>query len=244
METSTLPPKNDAPWWATLSPNLLAKASDEDFELIEAAIWDEVDGKCGTDPLFWLQEMTCTENPKAAQQGLEYRAHFPVKTYFAELFKAFTGQEPYAPSNPEKPRLAIPKTREMMTSWAAIGYGTWRAQWHRWEVIVQTEAELKAYELVDYAHQLYRNQEQPLKDRHPLEAISKQELKWKDGGRLLAIPKGADKIRLYHPTLYIMDEASFLPEAQQCYDNAHPVSHQIIAISSAGPGWFGNECAK
>jgi len=53
-----------------------------------------------------------------------------------------------------------------------------------------------------------------------------------------------NKIRLYHPTRYIMDEAAFLPEAEQCYNAAHPVSQQIIGISSAGPGWFGDECSR
>jgi hypothetical protein len=60
----------------------------------------------------------------------------------------------------------------------------------------------------------------------------------------MALPSGEDKVRLYHPTLYEMDEAAFLPEAQQCYDAAEPVAHQIIAISSAGPGWFGLQCGR
>ena len=37
-----------------------------------------------------------------------------------------------------------------------------------------------------------------------------------------------------------MDEAAFLPEAQQCYDTVQPVAKQIIAVSSAEPGWFGD----
>jgi len=53
-----------------------------------------------------------------------------------------------------------------------------------------------------------------------------------------------NKIRLYHPTRYVMDEAAFLPEAEQCYNAANPVAQQIIAISSAGPGWFGDQCTR
>jgi len=34
------------------------------------------------------------------------------------------------------------------------------------------------------------------------------------------------QIRLYHSTLYVQDESSFLPEAQQCYDAALPVARQ------------------
>jgi hypothetical protein len=74
--------------------------------------------------------------------------------------------------------------------------------------------------------------------------ISSTHIGWADGGEVFGIPKGANKTRMYHPTMYVMDEAAFLPEAQECYDAAHPVAAQIIAISSAGPGWFGNECSS
>lgn len=132
-----------------------------------------------------------------------------------------------------------------MTSWCAMVYACNRAQWHKAEVIVQTDSEDKASELVGYAECLYRNQEDWLKGKHPLERESSSlEIRWASGGRIFGIPKGEHKIRLYHPTIYIMDEAAFLPEAQQCFDTAQPVAGQIIAISSAGPGWFGNECTK
>jgi hypothetical protein len=42
----------------------------------------------------------------------------------------------------------------------------------------------------------------------------------------------------------MMGEAAFLPEAQQCYDTVQPVAKQIIAVSSAGPGWFGDQCGN
>lgn len=122
-------------------------------------------------------------------------------------------------------------------------YATHRAQWYKSEVIVQTESEDKAMELVGYAECLYRYQPDWLKSRHALKRDpSTLEIEWKAGGRVLGIPKGVNKLRLYHPTIYIMDEAAFLPEAQACYDAAQPVAKQIIAISSAGPGWFGEEC--
>jgi hypothetical protein len=201
-------------------------------------------------PLLWLtgyydeKPLTCTENPKAAQQGLPFKAPFPKKEYFLEVFKAFLGIEPYGYPDPKKPRAFFPKTREMLTSWAVMGYGTWQAQWHQWDVVVQTDSEDKAKELVDYSAQLYRNQQDWLRARYPMSAESSTERTWTRGGRVMAIPKGEHKIRLFHPTLYVMDEAAFLPEAEQCYNTAAPVAFQIIAISSAGPGWFGTECSR
>lgn len=132
----------------------------------------------------------------------------------------------------------------MLTSWAVMVWATHRAQWFKAEVIVQTDSEEKAKQLVSYAECLYRNQEPWLKSKHPLAGEASQlSLEWKDGGRVFGIPKGENKIRMFHPTVYIMDEAAFLPEAEACYNTAAPVAKQIIAISSAGPGWFGDECS-
>ena len=199
------------------------------------ALEDISEERCKRSPLFWAQHHTLTENPKWEEQGLEFRARFPVKGYFVPLFQAFATHR----------RLFIPKTREMMTSWCAMVWATHQAQWKRAEVIVQTDSEDKAKELVGYGECLYRNQDSWLIERHPLAGRASQlAVDWKSGGRIFGIPKGEHKIRLYHPTIYIMDEAAFLPEAQQCYDAAHPVAGQIIAISSAGPGWFGDQCQR
>ncbi len=190
--------------------------------------------RCKRDPLYWAQTWTKTENPHYREQGLEYRAHFPQKSYFRVLFHYLA----------TSPLLFVPKTREMVTSWSVMAYAAHRAQWFKAEVVVQTDSEDKAKQLVGYAECLYRNQEQFLIERHPLASEASQlSVEWKDGGRVFGIPKGENKIRMYHPTVYVMDEAAFLPEAQQCYDAAQPVAKQIIAISSAGPGWFGDECS-
>lgn len=225
-------------------PTVLQSYSREQLSLIAARLAPEerseaeeiiADWRCGEDPLLWAQNFTFTENPKWKEQGLEFRARFPEKPYFRPLFNAFQQHK----------RLFTPKTREMLTSWCAMVWAAHQAQWEKAEVIVQTDSEDKAKELVGYAECLYRNQEPWLKERHPLAGEASQlGLDWKDGGRIFGIPKGEHKIRLYHPTIYIMDEAAFLPEAQQCYDAAHPVAGQIIAISSAGPGWFGDMCSR
>ncbi len=192
------------------------------------------DERCKRDPLYWAQNWTRTENPHYIEQGLEYRERFPRKSYFTVLFKALA----------ENPRIFVPKTREMVTSWSVMAYAANRAQWWKAEVVVQTDSEDKAKELVGYAECLYRNQEPWLKAKHPLAGEASQlSIEWKDGGRVFGIPKGEHKIRMYHPTIYVMDEAAFLPEAEQCFNAAHPVARQIIAISSAGPGWFGDECS-
>lgn len=190
--------------------------------------------RCRRDPLYWAQNWTKTENPKYLEQGLPFRAAFPKKSYFIPLFEALRTQK----------RLFIPKTREMITSWSVMVHAAHQAQWFKSEVIVQTDSEEKAKQLVGYADCLYRNQPDWLRAMHPLvREPSALTVEWIDGGKVFGIPKGENKIRMFHPTIYIMDEAAFLPEAEACYNAAHPVAGQIIAISSAGPGWFGDECS-
>jgi len=159
---------------------------------------------------------------------------FPKKSYFIPIFQALA----------KETRLFICKSREMLSSWCCMIWATHQAQWFRAEVIVQTESEDKAKELVGYAECLYRHQPDWLKVRHPLAAeASHLSIEWKDSGRVFGIPHGEHKIRIFHPTIVIFDEAAFLSDFEQSYNSAQPVAKQIIAISSAGPGRFGDLCS-
>lgn len=193
-----------------------------------------LDQVCAENPLYWLRNHTLTENEQWKKEGLEFKEPFPAKTYFDVVFEYFAKHE----------RLFIPKTRDMMTSWSAVGWGTHQAQWHKATVVVQTESEDKAKKLVKYSKILWDNQDDFLKERHPLKGESQLSIEYAGGGEFFGIPCGETKIRIHHPTIYIMDEAAFLPRAQSLYDAAHPVAGQIIAISSAGPGWFGTQCSQ
>lgn len=190
--------------------------------------------RCESDALYWLRIHTLTENEQYLQEGREFKAAFPDKQYFDILFKYLA----------ERDRLFIPKSRDMMTSWSAVGWGANRAQFHKATVVVQTESEDKAKKLVKYASILHHNQADWMKARHPLSIDSTLHLAYKDGGEFFGIPCGESKIRIHHPTIMILDEASFLPGAEALYNAAHPVAGQIIAISSAGEGWFMNECER
>lgn len=73
---------------------------------------------------------------------------------------------------------------------------------------------------------------------------SQTEITWKHESAIKGVPMGADQIRQYHPTLVIFDEAAHLSEFQASYGNADLVASKIIAVSSAGPGWFGDVCME
>jgi len=152
-------------------------------------------------------------------------------------------------------RLFIPKSREMMVSWCAIGYAVWSCQFFlKTRVIVQTQKEEKVFDLIKgkdapgYARTLYERQPKWLQQRYPLarpmELQSQGEITWANGSVLMGVPKGADQIRQYHPTLVVFDEAAHLDEFEAAYGNADLVASQVIAVSSAGPSWFGDICEQ
>lgn len=194
-------------------------------------MWDE---SCKRDPLYWAQTHTATENPHHEAQRLPFVAPFPKNSYFQPVFAAFS----------RYPRLLIPKSREMLTSWCGMIWGTHAAQWKQATVVVQCQGEDKAQRLIGYSECLYRNQPDWLKARHPLKSQNTTELAWMDGGRIIGIPKGVHQIRSYHPTIVIFDECAFLEEFGACWDTAHPVAKQMIGISSAGPGTFATMCTR
>jgi len=126
--------------------------------LAEAA-YNKLDAKCSRDPLYWAQNYSATENPHWEKQGVPFIAPFPNKSYFRPLFNEFAKLKHRTP-----PILFIPKSREMITSWSLMCYGTHRAQWSKAEVVVQTSKEEKAGRLVEYAKILYRNQPEWLRN--------------------------------------------------------------------------------
>lgn len=202
--------------------------------LLSGRAAESLDRRCAKDALYWLCNHTATENPKYLEQNVPWRAPFPRKPYFVPLFAAFANHK----------RLFICKTREMLSTWAICGFSAHRAQFFQEEIVFQSLNEDKAKEGADYVRQLYDNQDEALKRRHPLKQRSTTEIAWADGGRFVAIPAGPDAIRAFHPSRFVLDEAAHTPYAQESYDSAHPVCPYIVAISTASPGWFANECAR
>jgi hypothetical protein len=150
-------------------------------------------------------------------------------------------------------RLFIPKSREMMLSWAVMGYAVWLCQWHpEIQVIVQSAREDKSVDLVTggerpgYTRVLWESQAEFLKILHPLtkpvDEMARDVFTWKNGSEIRGVPAGGDQFRQYHPYCCILEEASFLPEAEASYGAALPVASQIICVSSAGPSWFMDTC--
>jgi transposase-like protein len=192
------------------------------------------------DPLIWMQQHTETKDSHWREHGFDspYQ-RFPDLPYFRPLVEGFQ-REPVA---------FVAKSRNMLLSWLFTGLFTHAAMTVAGiEVRFQSQKEEKAFELVDYAKTLYDRQHPELKEAFPLakelKLLADGELLFANGSRIVGIPGGADQIRSHHPWGLLMDEAAFMPEGLESYNNALPVCQKVVVLSSAGPGWFADTAAS
>ena len=128
-------------------------------QALEAEWHNELDARCAeikveqhgpnlvADPssgcLFWLQNLTLTEDEHWLAKRTAPKAPFPRKTYFNHVLGAM--QRPLVEHSIHCQQLYIPKSREMMTSYLAMGYVAWLCQWHpNIFVVLQSQQDAKA----------------------------------------------------------------------------------------------------
>jgi hypothetical protein len=242
-----------------LTPEQWGRLNEDEIFLLREATkqeqYDKRDAKCSlaavdekgwarTDsgPLYWLQNLTTTIDDHALAKGTPAKAPFPEKSYFQDLMGELL--VPVLHPSPKCYPTFIPKSREMMTSWTICGYIGWLCQWRPGTTaVVQTLKETKAEELLRYIAILAENQELFLQERHPIARSVALEIEWKSGSRVFGIPGGENQIRMFHPMVVVFDEMAFMEDAEACYNAVEPVAKQIIGVSSAHPGWFGDQCS-
>jgi hypothetical protein len=188
-----------------------------------------------TNAYDWVRFHTKTYNQHWKLEGRPSPYEpFPDKPYFKPIFDLL-----------ELERIVwIAKSRDLMVSWACVAFLTYKAMTiPECEILLQTQKEDKAIQLVDYAKCLHEHSDPLIKKAYgvfkPVSMQPKLELQFRGGGRVVGIPGGASQIRSYHPWGYLLDEASFVDEAGECYNEALAAAKgSIILNSSAGPGWY------
>jgi hypothetical protein len=183
----------------------------------------------------WLRNHTKTYNPHWKEEGRPAPEEpFPDKPYFPVIFDYLNAPGKVKP---------IDKSRDMMVTWAIMGWFTIKAMMvPQREIVAQTMEKEKAAQCIDYAKCLYTNQPQWLKDAFPLEKpiskMSQFEFSLANGSVIWGIPGGKGKLRSYHPWGYFNDETAFQPEAGECYDEALSACQVIVLNSTAMDGWY------
>lgn len=192
-------------------------------------------GEATRNPYVWATQHTETYNEHWIEEGRPSPYEpFPSWPYIGDLFDVL-----------ESERIVwIEKSRDLMISWVCVAYLTLQAMIvPERGVLLQTQKLEKIKQLIKYAKCLYRRQPQWLRDAFPLskpiESQSDLSLTFRHGGHIIGIPGGADQVRSYHPWGYLLDEASFVADAGEAFNEAlAAVKGKIILNSSAGPGWY------
>lgn len=227
-----------------LEAYLERKKQDDIVERISRRIVSKKNGLDDAGPMYFLRNFTKTENYHAEKQGLQPKMPFPYKPHVAGEWDYLDWLMYYMlDSYTNSYDLYVPKTREMSTSWEAVGYSFWSAQFFpSVQVLAQSEKDEKAKGLVKYANILYENQPQWLKNRFPLkrgDAGTTQKIEWANGSSFIGVPQGERQAASYHPTIYLSDESAHQVAWKSTVNIVKPVARQVICISSAAFSEFG-----
>lgn len=223
----------------------LCRRCDQKEQILKYS-WDEKAQLWIPGPLYWFTERTYTFDKHWQKKGLASPYNrMERKPYLPWLFHKFL----------TTPIFFVPKSREMVVTWSLLAYLVWKCQFFpETQVVFQGQKLEKVQDLIvgrdapGYARTLWERQDPWLRDENPLakriEDMPAHRMTWKNGSEIIGVPAGADQVRQYHPSIFVVDEAAHVDDFQGSYDSAVPVAQQIIAVSSAAPSYFGDVCSR
>lgn len=185
------------------------------------------------DCYFWMTEETKTKDGQP-QKGVDPYRPFPKKPYIQPLLKVLDTE----------PTVFIEKSRTMMISWTVSAWAAHRGFTKpATKVIFQSADESRAVNDVEYVKELWKNSNPVLKERWKLKKDvdyqPQNSFSLANGSEFVAIVGDSGKIRSYHPTIYVLDEAALVEQAEESWMTALATNApHMIALSSALPGWF------
>lgn len=138
----------------------------------------------------------------------------------------------------------IEKSRTMMLSWLVSGWAAHKGFVNpATKVIFQSQDEDRALNDIKYVKELWRNSNPVLKERWKLnkavEYQPQESFTLANGSEFVGLVGNPSKIRSFHPTVYVLDEAAHVEQAEEAWMTALATNApHMIALSSAAPGWF------
>lgn len=199
-----------------------------------AALLAELDvRRSQRDCLYWLTNCTRTKDEQA-DIGVDPYRPFPDRPYFQPLIGLLD----------REPIMMLRKSRTMMASWLVAGWCTHLAATQpATRVVFQSADEEKAVKLVEYCRVLWEQSTPLLRTRwalaRPMARQGYATLEFANGSAIIGIVGRADKVRSEHPTVYVADEAAFIPEFEASWAAAAATrAPHLIALSSVQPSEF------
>lgn len=217
-------------------PGIERLSADEQRELL-ALLTQEHDDQLARDPYEWaLQTLTKDEADGAIKP-------FPRDPLIKDLFAVLAHRN----------KIAIPKSRRMKISWSVAAFCAHRARYNPttavfWQADNEDKAAFIIQERINFLEESL-----PPELKRPYSTIKTTKgligrMSYKTGGYVWAIPQGSSVLRTYTPTILVMDECDFQPEAHAALAAALPFVEKnaklILITTSNGPSGVVAQIAK
>jgi hypothetical protein len=142
-----------------------------------------------------------------------------------------------------EPLLAVPKSRQMRLTHAAVAWHGWLAQYYPGQrIAIQSKNFEDADALLGRLDKSWEAQREKAPwIQWPTYKKTEGRIVLPNGSILMAIAQGADKLRSYTFSAILSDEMGFQDKAEEAYAAAVPTIEgggKYTAISSANPGFF------
>jgi hypothetical protein len=221
--------------------------------------WQPYDPWKGKDQILWLAELQKNNEKVIQAELLRCRNnlwHFLRAWALTENAHSATSSpfEPF-PDDPHlyylaqiwlrEKRLLLPKSRQMTVTWLFIAISLWEALFFPSRLtFVQSKKEEDADATLERAQVMYDHLPKFMRDWQPISGGRKTfcHMKFKrNRSHLWAIPQGADHVRQYTATGYLIDEMAFQEEMEKVLAAAAPglgPNGWIAGVSSAAPSYF------
>jgi len=185
---------------------------------------------------FWAW---CCDQVQTMDEATQQIRRFPRHlTYLQDVAEVLT--------DTSERLIAIPKSRRTFISWMMSCWVTWTARYQdNHAILIQSETESKAAFLVDkrcvfIEEHLVDGRPRPFTALKTQEGLIGKVSYTGTGSWILAVAQGPNVLRSYTPSILIIDEADFQPQAPLAVAAALPLVEKktklVLVSSSNGPG--------
>jgi hypothetical protein len=202
------------------SLELDTKTPEPEPETLTSDRFDEL-ANCAESPWNFLTQYVYTHDPVLGV------INYPSFPFLEDLVSSISKNH----------RLLVPKSRQMLVSWTAVGYFLWRAIFTGPAFILfLSRGESSAQELLDRVRFIY--QHLPPWMKPTIGRDNRQEFELKGlGSRLISLPATPDAPRMYAPSGVFWDEMAFTPWDEDIWAALKPAldsGGQFLGVSSSG----------
>jgi hypothetical protein len=184
--------------------------------------------RCKANPAYTVMTHFFTKDEHDASHPVK---RFPRKKYIVRTINELN----------TNPKIAIPKSRQIMITWTCISYLVYKAIFFRHRLIfLQSKKEEDAAALIDRAKHIYEHMPWWLREaaptKRPLKKLPFNKLMFLNGSLMWGVPQGSDVLRQYTASIIFGDESAFQEKAEEAYTASKPTTDgggQIILVSSA-----------